>query len=356
LFSQINKCLQLRRCISCIFPDLNIVEKYRTVFKEENSNYNNCTQYPKTRPLGPYLGSDEEAESLGSAESSSFIDVRKEYLESEIQSIVAEMCFGLVGLVGVKARVRQIASLLLMQRLRNRMGLDDLGLVNGVHMSFTGAPGTGKTLVASRMASILKRIGIVERGHLVCVTRDDLVGQYIGHTAPKTRIVLDRVRGGVLLVDEAYNLYKQNNVRDYGTEVVEILLQCMESRVCDFVVIFAGYKPQMDLFFKCNPGLASRILTHIDFPDYTTDELLTIGVIRCIEQQYVMSDGAMQELERYIDWRREEPYFANVRTVENKLAEAMFSHAKRLIGLERTLNKRDLTLLLEEDFVGAGGH
>jgi len=288
------------------------------------------------------------------AENLSVVDIRQKYLETEIQSVIDDIGFGLVGLARVKARVMEISMLLLLQRVRSSMGVGGPSS-SGAHMSFTGGPGTGKTLVALRMASVLRRLGVVSRGHLVCVRRDDLVGQYIGHTAPKTRIVLDNAKGGILFIDEAYNLYKHNNVRDYGAEVVEILLQFMEGGASGVVLIFAGYKPQMDFFFKCNPGIASRILTHIDFPDYSTEELVQIGCLVCEEKQYVLSEDGQQALREYIEWRRELPYFANVRTVENKVAQAIFSQAKRLVSAagevdERVFLKRDLVTLTREDF------
>ena len=171
----------------------------------------------------------------------------------------------------VKARIREIAALLLVERVAQAAGPRERSPT--LHMSFTGNPGTGKTTVAMRMAEILHQLGYVRKGHLVAVTRDDLVGQYIGHTAPKTKEVLKKAMGGVLFIDEAYYLYRPENERDYGQEAIEILLQVMENQRDDLVVILAGYADRMDKFFRSNPGFRSRIAHHIDFPDYRAEEL-----------------------------------------------------------------------------------
>ena len=196
----------------------------------------------------------------------------------------------LIGLKPVKTRIREIASLLLVERIRKRMNLTSD--VPTLHMSFTGNPGTGKTTVALRMASILHRLGFVRRGHLVSVTRDELVGQYIGHTAPKTKEMLKKAMGGVLFIDEAYYLYRPENERDYGQEAIEILLQVMESQREDLVVILAGYGDRMDKFFSSNPGFRSRIAHHIDFPDYADDELLAIAELMLRDMNYRFSADA----------------------------------------------------------------
>merc|ERR1711871_490239 len=216
----------------------------------------------------------------------------------------------LVGLIPVKARIKEIASLLLVQRLRKNLGLGLKSPSVGLHMSFTGSPGTGKTAVANRMADILFKLGYIRKGHLITVTRDDLVGQYIGHTAPKTKEVLKRAMGGVLFIDEAYYLYKPDNERDYGSEAIEILLQVMENQREDLVVIFAGYKDRMDSFYESNPGLSSRVANHIDFPDYTAPELLQISRLMLDEQQYRMTPEAETALLQYIQKRSQLPLFA----------------------------------------------
>ena len=205
------------------------------------------------------------------------INLQEEYNKTNIQGIIDQLEEDLVGLAPVKQRIREIAALLLVQRLRKNLGLGMNASSVGLHMSFTGSPGTGKTEVATRMADILFKLGYIRKGHLITVTRDDLVGQYIGHTAPKTKEVLKQAMGGVLFIDEAYYLYKPDNERDYGSEAIEILLQVMENQREDLVVIFAGYKDRMDSFYESNPGLSSRVANHIDFPDYTPEELIQIG-------------------------------------------------------------------------------
>lgn len=234
----------------------------------------------------------------------------------------------LVGLAPVKTRVREIAALLLVEKLRRSIGLQ--AEAPPLHMSFTGNPGTGKTTVAMKMASILHSLGYVRKGHLVAVTRDDLVGQYIGHTAPKTKEVLKRAMGGVLFIDEAYYLYRPENERDYGQEAIEILLQVMENQRDDLVVILAGYKDRMARFFASNPGMASRIAHHIDFPDYAETELFAIAGLMLERMQYRLSDAAAQALREYIALRKAQPHFANARSVRNALDRARLRQASRL--------------------------
>lgn len=235
----------------------------------------------------------------------------------------------LVGLAPVKQRIRDIAALLLIDKLRAERGLRTG--TPSLHMSFTGNPGTGKTTVAMRMAEILHRLGYLRRGHLVAVTRDDLVGQYIGHTAPKTKEILKKAMGGVLFIDEAYYLYRPENERDYGQEAIEILLQVMENNRDDLVVIFAGYKDRMDRFFSSNPGMSSRVAHHIDFPDYEPDELEKIADIMLDGMQYRFDDEAKQAFAEYLVRRMQQPYFANARSVRNALERARLRHASRVM-------------------------
>ena len=235
-----------------------------------------------------------------------------------------------VGLVPVKTRIREIAALLVVDRARRSLGLTSSA--PSLHMSFTGNPGTGKTTVANRMAEILHRLGYSRKGHLVAVTRDDLVGQFIGHTAPKTKEVLKRAMGGVLFIDEAYYLYRPENERDYGMEAIEILLQVMENQRDDLVVILAGYKERMDTFFRANPGLSSRVAHHIDFPDYSSQELLSIADIMLEGLHYKLSDSARGALVEYIALRKERPHFANARSVRNALDRARLRQANRLFA------------------------
>merc|ERR1711939_1000975 len=254
----------------------------------------------------------------------------EEYNKTDIQGVINQLEEDLVGLAPVKARIKEIAALLLVQRLRKNLGLGMKSSPIGLHMSFTGSPGTGKTAVANRMADILFKLGYIRKGHLITVTRDDLVGQYIGHTAPKTKEVLKRAMGGVLFIDEAYYLYKPDNERDYGAEAIEILLQVMENQREDLVVIFAGYKDRMDSFYESNPGLSSRVANHIDFPDYTTEELLKISKIMLDDQQYQLTPDAEVALTEYIKRRMEQPLFANARSIRNALDRARMRHANRI--------------------------
>jgi len=278
------------------------------------------------------------------------INLQEEYNKTDIQSIIEQLEEDLVGLVPVKARIKEIAALLLVQRLRKNLGLGMKSTSIGLHMSFTGSPGTGKTAVANRMADILFKLGYIKKGHLITVTRDDLVGQYIGHTAPKTKDVLKRAMGGVLFIDEAYYLYKPDNERDYGAEAIEILLQVMENQREDLVVIFAGYKDRMDSFYESNPGLSSRVANHIDFPDYTPDELIKIARLILEEQQYRMDSNAEAALLEYIEKRMKLPLFANARTISNAIDTARMRHANRMFNSGgKILTKSDLVTIEAED-------
>ncbi|HTJ18693.1 MAG TPA: CbbX protein [Steroidobacteraceae bacterium] len=258
------------------------------------------------------------------------LDLEAAFRESHVAEVLDKLGSELVGLTPVKSRIRDICALLLVETLRRRVGLSTQA--PSLHMSFTGNPGTGKTTVAWRMAEILHRLGYVRKGHLVAVTRDDLVGQYIGHTAPKTREVLKRAMGGVLFIDEAYYLYRPENERDYGQEAIEILLQEMENHRDDLVVILAGYKDRMDRFFGSNPGLSSRMAHHIDFPDYTPAELLDIAQLMLRQMQYTLSAEALAALREYIERRRSLPSFANARSIRNALDRARLRQASRLFG------------------------
>ena len=257
----------------------------------------------------------------------------------------------LVGLNSVKTRIQEIAALLLVDRMRRSVGL--ASLPPSLHMSFTGPPGTGKTTVAMRMAMILHRLNYVRKGHLVAVTRDDLVGQYIGHTAPKTKEVLKRAMGGVLFIDEAYYLYRQENERDYGQEAIEILLQVMENQRDDLVVILAGYKDRMDTFFQSNPGFSSRIAHHLDFPDYALDELLAIAQLMLAEQMYCFSPEARQAFEAYLKRRMLLPRFANARSVRNALDRVRLRQANRLFAKGGRISKTDLMTIEAEDILAS---
>ena len=278
------------------------------------------------------------------------LNLQEEYKNTNIKGVLDQLDSDLVGLIPVKARIKEIASLLLVQRLRKNLGLGLKSPSVGLHMSFTGSPGTGKTAVATRMADILYKLGYIQKGHLITVTRDDLVGQYIGHTAPKTKEVLKQAMGGVLFIDEAYYLYKPDNERDYGAEAIEILLQVMENQREDLVVIFAGYKDKMDLFYESNPGLSSRVANHIDFPDFTPDELIQIGRLMLEDQQYRMTAEAEEVFLEYLKKRIELPLFANARTITNALDSARMRHANRMFSSgDKILTKADLVTIEADD-------
>ncbi len=278
------------------------------------------------------------------------VDLEAELQTSHVQEVLDKLDRELVGLKPVKTRIREVAALLLVDRLRKQFALTSE--TPTLHMSFTGNPGTGKTTVALRMAEILHRLGYVREGHLVSVTRDDLVGQYIGHTAPKTKEVIKKAMGGVLFIDEAYYLYKPENERDYGAESIEILLQIMENNRDDLVVILAGYKDKMDRFFQSNAGMRSRIAHHLDFPDYSADELMVIAKLMLAEQNYRFSPEGEKALAEYIPLRMKLPHFANARSIRNALDRARLRQANRLFADKgRKLTKLDLITLEPDDIL-----
>jgi probable Rubsico expression protein CbbX len=276
------------------------------------------------------------------------ISLQAAFAESHVAEVLGKLDAELIGLAPVKSRIRDICAFLLVDKLRSQLNLNTDA--PSLHMSFTGNPGTGKTTVALRMAEILHRLGYVRKGHLVAVTRDDLVGQYIGHTAPKTREVLKRAMGGVLFIDEAYYLYRPENERDYGQEAIEILLQEMENHRDDLVVILAGYKDRMAQFFRSNPGLSSRIAHHIDFPNYTSAELLAIGHLMLKQMQYTLSREAEAALREYIELRQAQPNFSNARSIRNALDRARLRQATRLLAQrERSLSAHELMTIAADD-------
>ncbi len=279
-----------------------------------------------------------------------YVDLEAELSSANVDGLLARLDSELVGLVPVKTRIREISALLLIDRLRARYRLSSAR--PSLHMCFTGSPGTGKTTVALRMAELLYRLGYLRRNGLISVTRDDLVGQYIGHTAPKTREILKRAMGGVLFIDEAYYLYRQENERDYGQETIEILLQVMENDRDDLVVILAGYRDRMDAFFQSNPGMSSRIAHHIDFPDYNADELMSIAQLMLSEQGYRLSEEARAAMSAYIVARMGQPRFANARSIRNALERARLRQADRLVSSgARRLDKAALMAIEADDIL-----
>ena len=282
--------------------------------------------------------------------SEDLIDLQKEYQASNVQDVLDQLDQELVGLSPIKTRIKEIAALLLVDRARKSFEL--ASETPTLHMSFTGNPGTGKTTVALRISQILHRLGYVREGHLVSVTRDDLVGQYIGHTAPKTKDAIKKAMGGVLFIDEAYYLYRPENERDYGQEAIEILLQIMENNRDDLVVILAGYKDRMDTFFHSNPGFRSRIAHHLDFPDYSAKELFAIANLILDQQHYNLSKSGANALREYIDLRMKLPQFANARSIRNALDRTRLRQANRLFKNSKTkkFTKRELMMLEADDF------
>lgn len=279
------------------------------------------------------------------------IDLAEERRASHADEVLDRLDRELVGLAPVKTRLREIAALLLIDRARARFGLSSSRPT--LHMCFTGGPGTGKTTVALRLAELLCKLGYLTRGHLVAASRDDLVGQYVGHTAPKTKEVLKRAMGGVLFIDEAYYLYRQENERDYGQESIEILLQVMENQREDIVVVLAGYKDRMDTFFQSNPGMHLRIAHHIDFPAYSLEELLAIGELMPTEERYELSDSAHRTFTEHLSRRMHQPRFSNARSVRNALERARLHHANRLLTLQGPAALTDLTRLEAEDLLAS---
>ena len=288
---------------------------------------------------------------------STHVDLDAAYRSSNIEQVLLELEGELVGLAPIKRRIREIAAMLLIARLR-----EEQGLTTGkptLHMSFTGRPGTGKTTVALEMAKILQQLGYVRKGHLVVATRDDLVGQYVGHTAPKTKEVIKRAMGGVLFIDEAYYLYRPENERDYGQEAIEMLLQAMENQRDDLVVILAGYKERMNTFFQSNPGFHSRIGNHLDFPDYSLDELMAIAELMIRRQHYTFDDKSRAAFREYLTLRISQPHFANARSVRNALDRIKLRQASRLIARGGQVSREELARLDAGDIlqsrVFAGG-
>ncbi len=267
--------------------------------------------------------------------------------ETGVPEVLERLDRELIGLAPVKGRIREIAAYLVVDKLRRELGLGGSRPV--LHMAFTGNPGTGKTTVAMRMATILHRLGYIRRDHLVVASRDDLVGQYIGHTAPKTKEILKRAMGGVLFIDEAYSLYRSENERDYGQETIEILLQVMENQREDLVVVLAGYADKMEQFFSLNPGMRSRIAHHIQFPDYTETELVAIGQLMLTEQNYYLDEAAARAFAEYVACRMRLPNFANARSIRNAIDRFKLRQARRLFERGGQVTPDDLRRIAEED-------
>ena len=299
----------------------------------------------------PEVEGTVDSNALAADASASARTVNEVLAQSHADAVIDELDRDLIGLAPVKSRIRDIAALLVIDKLRVNSRLP--ACAPSLHMSFTGNPGTGKTTVALRMSEILHRLGYVRKGHLVAVTRDDLVGQYIGHTAPKTKEVLKKAMGGVLFIDEAYYLYRPENERDYGQEAIEILLQVMENQRDDLVVVLAGYKDRMEAFFRSNPGLSSRIAHHLDFPDYRPQELEEIAQRMLRDMQYRLSASGLAALHDYIPLRMRQPHFANARSIRNALDRARLRQANRLFAQKTRQLTRDELMTIEGEDVRA---
>jgi probable Rubsico expression protein CbbX len=294
-----------------------------------------------------YLVSEAEPQTADTTR----VDVGAAHNDSNLESILGELDRELVGLKPVKSYIRQLASLLLIARLRENVKLSTERPT--LHMCFTGRPGTGKTTVAMRMAAILHHLGYLRRGHLVVATRDDLVGQYVGHTAPKTKEIVKKAMGGVLFIDEAYYLYRPENERDYGQEAIEMLLQVMESQREDLVVILAGYRERMDTFFQYNPGFRSRVAHHINFPDYSLEELTSIAELMLLDQNYSFDSDSGQAFREYLQLRMKQPHFANARSVRNAIDRMKLRQASRLVEAGGCIPQQDLVRITADDVRGS---
>ncbi len=318
--------------------------------KESGSPYADDFGGTVVRPeKGAKSGSAVDSVDFQEAVSNGEADIETVVRDSRVNEVLEELDRELVALAPVKQRIREVAALLVIDRLRDEMGLGSERPT--LHMSLTGNPGTGKTTVAFRMAEILHRLGYLERGHLVAVTRDDLVGQYVGHTAPKTKDVVKRALGGILFIDEAYYLHRPQNERDYGQEAIEVLLQVMESERQNLVVVMAGYEGPMEEFFQANPGMGSRVAHHIAFPDYSADELLRIAQLMVGKQGYELSEDGERAMRDYIEARLEQPRFAHGRSVRNAIERARMRQAIRLFESGGKLSKEDLITLESDDFL-----
>ena len=307
------------------------------------------TAPPRGRKTGAVAGRRKRSEALSPDATVTLADERR---AADVEDVFTALDRRLVGLVPVKKKVEEVASLLLVDRVRQRFGLQ--APRPSLHMCFTGDPGTGKTTVALQMAALLHRLGYLEKGHLVHVMRDDLIGEYIGHTAPKTKRILEKAMGGVLFIDEAYYLYRPGDSKDYGQECIDILLQVMENDRDKLVVILAGYRDRMDQFFESNPGMSSRIAHHLDFVPYTLDELLAIGRVMLDGSSYYLSDEAERAFREYLTLRMEQPRFANARSVRNELERARLRHAHRLAAdLEVSRSKDDLMRIEAADILAS---
>ncbi|MEV0684918.1 AAA family ATPase [Nocardia sp. NPDC050378] len=306
---------------------------------------------PGVTDVRPSRPAEDVAQTEELLDADALLDLSQDLAGHDVAETLTALDAELIGLANVKLRVREIAALLMIDRARRRFGLESSRPT--MHMSFTGPPGTGKTTVALRMAQMLHALGYIRKPKVHTVTRDDLVGQFIGHTAPKTKEAIAKAAGGVLFIDEAYYLFRPENERDYGQEVIEILLQEMENERANLVVIFAGYPDRMDKFFSANPGLSSRVAHHLEFVDYTQEELLAIAELMVAAENFVFDAAAREAFSRYLTVRMTRPRFSNARSVRNAIDRCRLRQAKRLVEAGRPLSREDLVTLCAEDVLGS---
>lgn len=290
-------------------------------------------------------------------------DIRQYY--QEVLDVIEMINKEFINLSDVKKQIEEISSLLIFDKIRKANNFAPL--INCMHLVFTGKTGTGKTVVGVKMALILRNLGYLTKGHILTVSRDDLVGQYIGHTAPKAADCLQQANGGILFIDNAYTIYQPDNERDYGSEAVEMILQVMENQRDDLVIIFSGEKEKMEKFFHTNPGISSRVGNHIHFKDYTVNDLIKIADSLLLkEYRYKINIEALKILEFYLSQLVQHETFINARTVKALVNQLLCYHAanleqkleeKKQLDYESfiTLNQEDLTLLTELDFMNIVG-
>lgn len=256
---------------------------------------------------------------------------------------------GLIGLENVKEQVNNLIAFQKVQKLRQENGLKSQK--NTLHLAFTGNPGTGKTTVARIVGRIYKQIGLLSKGHFIEASRTDLIAGYQGQTALKVKKLIERAKGGVLFIDEAYSITENDHSDSYGRECLTELTKALEDYREDLVVIVAGYTEPMKHFFDSNPGLKSRFNTFIEFPDYSAEELQKMLIKLCDDNNYTIEDGALNEICNYLkaSIENKSENFANGRLVRNLYDELIMNHAKRVVDLENPTHKT-LSTLIKEDF------
>lgn len=256
----------------------------------------------------------------------------------------------LIGLASVKNLVKEIQAFVEIQKLRQKEKLIYEPMV--LHMIFKGNPGTGKTTVARIIGRLFKEIEVLPKGHLIEVERADLVGEYIGHTASKTREQIKKALGGILFIDEAYSLARGGE-KDFGKEAIDSMVASMENNKDNLIIILAGYQEEMNYFLEINPGLRSRFPIHITFPNYAISELMEIADLMLKQRQYVLSPLGREEMVKILDSQtRRHEHSGNARLVRNLIERAMRHQAVRLVG-GKNISREDLMTINKEDLSGA---